>query len=127
MNHKNIKKCSKAMAMHHNGNPTMWNYKFFIPLFKLDAHSCTTTFYVPFNKFQYPLRTHHSSCKQVGDHCTKNTNRSTWHNFIIILKKKTLLGLGELNQLIQPFKHSSHETKQTPTLPPSHKKVEGYR
>jgi hypothetical protein len=51
MNHKNIEKCSNATAMHHNGNPTMWNYKFFIPIFKLDANSCTTTFDVPLNKF----------------------------------------------------------------------------
>ncbi len=114
------------MAMHHNGDPTMWNYKFFKPLFKLDAHSCTTTFDVPLNKFQYPSRTYYSSFKQVGDHCTKNTNRSTWPNFIIKTKKKTLSGSRELNQFIQPFKHSPHETKQTPALPPSHKKVEGY-
>lgn len=46
------------MAMHHNGNPTMWNYKFFIPLFKLDAHSCTTKFDVPLNKLQYIHQKH---------------------------------------------------------------------
>ncbi len=100
----------------------MWNFKFFVPMFKLDANSCTTTFDVPLNKFQCPSRIHHSSFKQVGSYCTKSTSRSTWHNFIIKTPKKTLLGSRKFDELIQPFKHS-HETKKTPTLLPSHKKL----
>ncbi len=56
MSCKHTKCYFKTMKMHYNGNVNNPKLKFSKLVFKLGVHSSTTTFDVPFNKFQYLLK-----------------------------------------------------------------------